>query len=120
MERLICTRKIGNRRGNSFADLSFQPVNGGPGIRVVVPAADAAAITVGGYYRRAIVPDTEPLPEVPIFKAGDQVLHLVKWAGLTVTYPATVVRLKGKQSVWIRSWRDGMESYKTGSHRTRS
>ena len=44
-----------------------------------------------------IVPDTEPLLEVPTFKAGDQVLHLVKWAGLTVTYPATVVRLKGKQ-----------------------
>jgi hypothetical protein len=53
---------------------------------LVVPAADAAGITVGGYYRRAIVPDTEPLPEVPTVKPGDQVLHLIKCAGLTVTY----------------------------------
>jgi hypothetical protein len=65
---------------------------------------------VGGYYRRAIVSATEPPPEVPTVKPGDQVLHLIKWAGLSVTYPATVVGLKGKQSVWIRARRDGMES----------
>ena len=48
MGRLICTRKIGNKRGNPFAYLSFQRVSGGPGIRLLVPAAGAAGITVGG------------------------------------------------------------------------
>jgi hypothetical protein len=71
-----------------------------------------AGITVGGYYRRVIVPDTEPLLEVPTFKAGDQVLHLVKWAGSSLEREAVSVDP-------FLERRNG-ELRKAGSHRTRS
>ena len=52
----------------------------------------------------------------PDSQAGRSSPTFDEWAGLNLTYPATVVRLKGKQSVWIRSWRDGMESYLRLAH----
>lgn len=108
--QLKCTGKREfTKRGVRFAQIKLQRASG-YAVRFIVPADQAAAVELGGYYKIAILADSAPeASEPPKLNPGDPVLHSWKWAGLKLWRPVVLGGFTPGGSAIVRDWRHGIK-----------
>jgi hypothetical protein len=111
LDRVQCVAKKNARRGGApFTRVELRRLPNGARFTRLLPDADAVVFTIGGRYKIFIVPDDEPVPVVAVNLApGDHVLHSWRLPGRVATEPAVVIRLTGRSSAVVRTWRHGTE-----------